>query len=63
MKKEGALSKIGEGVIDNQWFRHAILTIVPRPSEESRKGVARESPLQGGNGKLKMENGKWKMEN
>ena len=50
MKKEGALSKIGEGVIDNQWFRHAILTIVPRPFEESRKGVP-------------SSRGKWKIEN
>ena len=40
MKKEGALSKIGEGVIDNQWFRHAILTIVPRPFEDRSKIVS-----------------------
>ena len=56
MKKEGALSKIGEGVIDNQWFKGTKMTIVPRPSEESRKGVP--TPR----GKWKMENGKWKME-
>ena len=37
MKKEGALSKIGEGVIDYQWFKDFILTIVPRPFEESSK--------------------------
>ena len=30
MKNEGALSKIGEGVIDNQWFKWAKMTIVPR---------------------------------
>ncbi len=63
MKKEGALSKIREGVIDNQWFKGLILTIVPRPSEDRSKRVARESTLQGGNGKWKIENGKWKMEN
>ena len=48
MKKEGTLSKIGEGVIDNQWFKGFILTIVPRPFEDRSKRVARESPLQGG---------------
>ncbi len=57
MKKEGALSKIGEGAIDNQWFKGAILTIVPRPSQDRSKRVARESPIQGGNGKWKIENG------
>ena len=62
MKKEGALSKIGEGAIDNQWFKGAILTIVPRPSQDRSKRVARESPIQGGNGKWKIENGKWEME-
>ena len=55
MKKEGALSKIGEGAIDNQWFKGAILTIVPRPSQDRSKRVARESPVQGENGKLKIE--------
>ena len=44
MKKEGALSKIRESEIDNQWFKGAILTIVPRPSPSSPRG------------KLKMEN-------
>jgi hypothetical protein len=34
MKKEGALSKIGEGAIDNQWFKGAKMTIVPRPSQD-----------------------------
>lgn len=34
------LSKIGVGGIDNQWFRHAILTIVPRPSEDRSKIVS-----------------------
>lgn len=34
------LSKIGLGGIDNQWFRHAILTIVPRPSEDRSKIVS-----------------------
>jgi len=43
MKKQGALSKIREGEIDNQWFRGPKMTIVPRPSQESRKRVARES--------------------
>ena len=43
MKKEGALSKIRESEIDNQWFKGAILTIVPRPSQESRKMYARRS--------------------
>ena len=57
MKKEGALSKIGEGAIDNQWFKGAKMTIVPRPFEDCSKRVARESPLQGENGKWKMENG------
>ena len=61
MKKEGALSKIGEGAIDNQWFKGAILTIVPRTSQDRSKRVPRESTLQGGNGKI--ENGKWKIEN
>ena len=69
MKKEGALSKFGESEIDNQWFKGAKMTIVPRPFEDRSffgyasddllrcaKRVARESPLQGGNGKLKMEN-------
>ncbi|MBE6324367.1 MAG: hypothetical protein E7074_05225 [Bacteroidales bacterium] len=56
MKKEGALSKFGEGVIDNQWFKGAKMTIVPRPFEESRKGVP--TPR----GKWKMENGKLKIE-
>ena len=51
MKREGALSKIGEGVIDNQWFKGAKMTIVPRPFEDRSKIVPRESPLQGGNGK------------
>ena len=37
MKKQGALSKIREGEIDNQWFREPKMTIVPRPSQESRK--------------------------
>ena len=37
MKKEGGLSKIGEGVIDNQWFKWPKMTIVPRPFEESSK--------------------------
>ena len=40
MKKEGALSKFGESEIDNQWFKGFILTIVPRPMQESRKGVS-----------------------
>ena len=43
MKKQGALSKFEEGEIDNQWFKGAKMTIVPRPSQESRKRVARES--------------------
>ena len=42
MKKEGALSKFGEGVIDNQWFKGAKMTIVPRPFEESPKRDAME---------------------
>ena len=63
MKKEGALSKIGEGAIDNQWFKGAKMTIVPRPSEDRSKIVPRKSPLQGGNGKWKIENGKLKIEN
>ena len=46
MKKEGALSKIRESEIDNQWFKGVILAIVPRPFEESRKIYARGS--QGG---------------
>jgi len=29
-----ALSKIGVGEIDNQWFKGVILTIVPRPFED-----------------------------
>ena len=37
MKKEGALSKIREGAIDNQWFKGAKMTIVSRPCEESSK--------------------------
>ena len=41
MKKEGALSKIGESEIDNQWFKWAKMTIVPRPFEESPKRVPR----------------------
>ena len=40
MKKQGALSKIREGEIDNQWFRESKMTIVPRESQESRKRVA-----------------------
>ena len=40
MKKEGALSKIGESEIDNQWFKWAKMTIVPRPMQESRKKYA-----------------------
>ena len=43
MKKQGALSKIREGEIGNQWFREPKMTIVPRPSQERRKRVARES--------------------
>ena len=43
MKKQGALSKIREGEIDNQWFKEPKMTIVPRPSQESRKRVARET--------------------
>lgn len=39
----GALSKFGVGEIDNQWFRHAILTIVPRPFEDRSKIVPRLS--------------------
>ena len=31
MKKEGALSKIEESEIDNQWFKWTKMTIVPRP--------------------------------
>ncbi len=31
MKKQGALSKIGGGGIDNQWFKYVILLIVRRP--------------------------------
>ena len=34
MKKEGALSKIGESEIDNQWFTGAKMTIVPRPMHD-----------------------------
>ncbi len=34
MKKEGALPKIGEGEIDNQWFKGAKMTIVPRPMQD-----------------------------
>lgn len=34
------LSKIGIGEIDNQRFRHVILTIVPRPSEDRLKIVS-----------------------
>ena len=41
MKKEGTLSKIGESEIDNQWFKWAKMTIVPRPFEESPKRVPR----------------------
>ncbi len=40
MKKQGALSKFEGGEIDNQWFKGAKMTIVPRPSQESRKRVA-----------------------
>ncbi len=43
MKKEGALSKFGESEIDNQWFKGAKMTIVPRPFEESPKRDARGS--------------------
>ena len=28
------MSKIGEGGIDNQWFKGAEMTIVPRPSQD-----------------------------
>ena len=50
------MSKIGEGEIDNQWFKWVKMTIVPRPSH----GVCMRVPLPplGGNGKWKMENGK-----
>ncbi len=54
MKKEGALPKIGEGEIDNQWFKGAKMTIVPRPMHESRKRYARESHSPSG----EIENGK-----
>ena len=43
MKKVGALSKIGESEIDNQWFKGAKMTIVPRPMQESSKMYARWS--------------------
>ena len=43
MKNERALSKIEESEIDNQWFKWAKMTIVPRPFEESPKRVPRES--------------------
>ena len=36
----GLLSKFGEGVIENQWFTRAILSIVPRPSHGVRKMYA-----------------------
>ena len=36
------LSKIGEGEIDNQWFKTSNLSIVRRPFEESRKKYATE---------------------
>ena len=49
MKKEEALSKFGESEIDNQWFKGAKMTIVPRPFEDRSKRVARESTLQGKN--------------
>ena len=39
MKKEGVLSKIGEGEIDNQWFKGDKMTIVPRPMQEGLKTV------------------------
>ena len=44
------LSKIGIGEIDNQWFRHAILTIVPRPSEDRSKIVSWCKEFKGGKG-------------
>ena len=39
MKKEGALSKIRESEIDNQWFKGVKMTIVPRPMQEGLKTV------------------------
>ena len=39
MKKEGALSKIRESEIDNQWFKGDKMTIVPRPMQEGLKTV------------------------
>ena len=61
MKKEGALSKIVESEIDNQWFKWVKMTIVPRPSQD----VCMRVPLPlGGNGKWKMENYflRWRLE-
>ena len=46
---DNPLSKIGGGEIDNQWFKGAKMTIVPRPMQESRKRVAR-SMLRDGQG-------------
>ena len=43
MKKEGALSKIRESEIDNQWFKGDKMTIVPRPMQEGLKMYARRS--------------------
>ena len=40
MKKEGALSKIGESEIVNQWFKWVKMTIVPRPSQDRSKVYA-----------------------
>ena len=39
MKKEGALSKIRESEIDNQWFKGVKMTIVPRSMQEGLKTV------------------------
>ena len=50
------MSKIGEGEIDNQWFKWVKMTIVPRPSQESLKTIPLLTSVE-------MENGKWEMEN
>ena len=60
MKKEGALSKFGEGEIDNQWFNGAIffpsltlrtITTCGQSSQDLCKRVARG--MQGGLIKLR----------
>ena len=50
------LSKIGEGEIDNQWFKWVKMTIVPRPSHGVCKRVPRpfeKEPLFWGKWRVK----------